>query len=130
MPGVNDWLRKASNDLKAAKKLSNDNETLDCSVFHTHQCAEKAFKGFMIGTGRGIPKTHDLKFLLECCLIVKPDFMLVAEESKNLNPYGTESRYPNDRFFVDMQQVNDAIKAAEKILVFIGALGGAKGAAK
>ena len=44
MPGVKDWLKKASSDLKASRKLSDDNETLDCSVFHTHQCAEKALK--------------------------------------------------------------------------------------
>ena len=42
MPGIKDWLRKASSDLKAAKKLSDDDETFDCSVFHTHQCAEMA----------------------------------------------------------------------------------------
>jgi hypothetical protein len=36
MPGVKDWLKKASSDLKASKKLSDDDETLDCSVFHIY----------------------------------------------------------------------------------------------
>lgn len=77
MPGVKDWLKKASSDLKASKKLSDDDETLDCSVFHTHQCAEKAFKAFkafIVSVHQAIPKTHDLGliqmtlFTLKCVM--------------------------------------------------------------
>ena len=64
MPGVKDWLKKASSDLKASKKLSDDDETLDCSVFHTHQCAEKALKAFIVFIQQAIPKTHDLRIFI------------------------------------------------------------------
>ncbi len=60
MPGVKDWLKKASSDLKASKKLSDDFETFDCSVFHTHQCGEKALKAFYDFCTNSIPKKHDL----------------------------------------------------------------------
>ena len=46
MPGVKDWIKKSSSDLKASQKLLDDEETLDCAVFHAHQCAEKIFKAF------------------------------------------------------------------------------------
>lgn len=119
MPGFKDWLRKASNDLKASKKLSDDNETLDCSVFHTHQCAEKALKAFIISIKQTIPKTHDLGFLLERCAEVDPIFMLLINESKFLDAYGYDSRYPNDNFYVDKQRTEEAIERAEKIFVTI-----------
>ena len=119
MPGVKDWFKKASSDLTASKKLSDDNETLDCSVFHTHQCAEKAFKAFIVFTQQAIPKTHDLKLLLEHCAEVNPELMFLKEESKDLNAYGQDSRYPNDYFFVDKQKTEEAIERAEKILTTI-----------
>jgi HEPN domain-containing protein len=96
MPGVKDWLKKASSDLKASKKLSDDDETLDCSVFHTHQCAEKALKAFIVSIQQTIPKTHDLGFLLGRCAKTDPGFMLLIDESKYLDSYGYDSRYPND----------------------------------
>jgi HEPN domain-containing protein len=119
MPGVNDWLKKASNDLKASKKLSDDDETFDCSVFHTHQCAEKAFKAFIVSTKQAIPKTHDLKFLLERCAKVNSGLLFLLEESKVLDAYGYDSRYPNDYFYVDKQNVEEAIAKAEKILITV-----------
>ena len=119
MPGINHWLKKASSDLKASKKLSDDEETFDCSVFHTHQCAEKALKAFIISTHQPIPKTHDLKLLLIGCAKVDQDLMLFQEKCMNLNDYGQDSRYPNDYFYVDKKKAEEAIEMAEKILITV-----------
>ncbi|MBY0353934.1 HEPN domain-containing protein [Candidatus Babeliales bacterium] len=119
MPGVKDWLRKASNDLKASKKLSDDDETFDCSVYHTHQCAEKALKAFIVLAQLPIPKTHDLGLLLVRCVALDSDLMFLNEESKNLNSYGQDSRYPNDYFYVDRKSAEEAIIMAEKVLTTV-----------
>jgi len=119
MPGVKDWLKKASSDLKASKKLSDDIETLDCSVFHTHQCAEKALKAFMVRAQKAIIKTHDLGVLLEYCIEINNELMLFRKESKKLDSYGYASRYPNDAFYVDQQTVEEAIEMAERILTAV-----------
>jgi HEPN domain-containing protein len=119
MPGVKDWVRKASNDLHASQKLADEEKTFDCSVFHTHQRAEKAFKAFIVSTQKSIPKTHDLGFLLSHCAEVDSEFMLLQEESKHLNPYANDSRYPNDYFYVNQQIVSQAVDMAEKILIFV-----------
>lgn len=116
MPGVNDWLKKSSSDLKASKKLSDDNETLDCSVFHTHQCAEKALKAFIVFGQQAIPKTHDLRLLVLACADIDSELMLFREKSKDLNGYGHDSRYPNDAFYVDKEATEKAIVTAEEIL--------------
>jgi len=117
MPGVKDWLKKASSDLKASKKLSDDDETLDCSVFHTHQCAEKALKSFIVLAQKCIPRTHDLGLLLDHCVAINDEFALLRNESRALNRYGHESRYPNDNFNVDRKNTEEAIGMAEKILI-------------
>lgn len=119
MPGVKDWLRKASNDLKASVKLSDDNETFDCSVFHTHQCAEKALKAFLVLAQKPIPKSHDLGFLLACCIEISHEFILLQEEGRKLDPYGHDSRYPNDSFYVDKQSAEEAIAMATEILTAV-----------
>lgn len=119
MPGVKDWLKKASSDLKASKKLSDDDETFDCSVFHTHQCAEKAFKALIFSNHQAIPKTHDLGLLLILCAKIYPNLMLLIDESKSLDAYGHSSRYPNDAFYVDKHTTEDAIEMAETVLVTI-----------
>ncbi len=116
MPGFKDWIKKASNDLKASKKLSDDDDTFDCSVFHTHQCVEKVFKAFIVFTQKPIPKTHDLRFLLVRCAEADSKFMLFIEESIHLNRYADNSRYPNDSFYVDKETIEKAIAIAEEIL--------------
>ncbi len=119
MPGVKNWLKKASSDLKASKKLSDDFETFDCSVFHTHQCAEKALKAFIVLAQKPIPKIHDLGVLLERCIEINKAFVLLHRESKSLDSYGYASRYPNDAFYVDEKIVEEAIQMAERILIAV-----------
>lgn len=120
MPGVKDWIKKSSSDLKASQKLLDDEETLDCAVFHAHQCAEKIFKAFLVLTKQPIPKTHNLGFLLSSCADSDPTtFMLLKEEAKNLNPYCHESRYPNDNFYVDNQIAQQAVTMAERVFCIV-----------
>jgi len=43
------WLTKATNDHLSAVKLSDgDDPILDTAIYHTQQCAEKAFKAFLV----------------------------------------------------------------------------------
>lgn len=101
MPGIKDWLKKASSDLKLAKKSIGDDETLDPAVYLTHQCAEKSLKTFLVFVGEVIPKTHDLSLLLNGCIKVDSEFILIERECKALDLYGFDSRYQNDTFCVN-----------------------------
>ena len=47
MPGISDWLKKASNDLKASKKLSDDHETFkDFMIFNITQLPPEAWQQY------------------------------------------------------------------------------------
>jgi HEPN domain-containing protein len=119
MPGIKDWLKKSSGDLKLATKSIGDDETLDPAVYLTHQCAEKSLKTFFVFIGKTIPKTHDLGMLLDDCTKFDWEFMLLQNECKSLDPYGFNSRYPNDSFCVNQKDLIEAITMASKILGFV-----------
>ena len=66
MPGVKNWIAKASGDLKSSKKLiKDDDDTLDSAAYFTQQSAEKALKAYLIFKNQPIPRTHDLEKLLK-----------------------------------------------------------------
>jgi HEPN domain-containing protein len=120
MPGPKDWLRKAHSDLRSCKKcLLGDDNTLDTAVFHAHQCAEKVLKGYFVFRGLKLTRTHDLESLLVFCYKQDSDFLALTNDIKMLNPYAMYSRYPDDRFFVDRQEAEDALKMATKIFEFV-----------
>ena len=122
MPGVKDWIAKASGDLKAAKKLvKDDDDTLDSAAYFTQQTAEKAFKAYLIFKQQPVPKTHDLEKLLKDCMKHDNRFDHLREDAEVLAPYATYSRYPDDRFNIDREEVDEAIKRAERILRFVKA---------
>lgn len=119
MPGVKNWIAKAAADLKVAVRIMDDPETFDYAVFHTHQCAEKSFKAFLIFKHQPIPKTHSLNLLLIACSKFDSEFAILSREIAILDPYGNDSRYPNDFFYVNQSNVNEAINIAKKILDFV-----------
>lgn len=122
MPGVKDWIAKASGDLKSSKKLiKDDDDTLDMAVYCTQQSAEKALKAYLIFKGQPVLKTHDLGKLLMTCTKYDSSFELLRKEAEALLPYAVYTRYPDDRFYIDREEVIEAIGYAEKILKFVKA---------
>lgn len=120
MPGIRDWIVKASGNLSASKKLlAGDDSTLDFAAYATQQSAEKALKAFLVFKAQPIPKTHDLEKLLLTCAKFDESFLMLRYEIMRLLPYATYTRYPDDYFDIDRNEVMQAIEHAEKILLFI-----------
>ena len=120
MPGVKDWIAKALSDLKSARKLAkDDDETLDQTAYFTQQSAEKALKTYLVFKRFPVPRTHDLEKLLMYCIKLDSTFEGLRTEAELLSPYATYTRYPDDRFNIDRNEVVEAIRCAEKILKFV-----------
>jgi HEPN domain-containing protein len=120
MPGHDVWIKKSQSDLKMAKKgLKDDDDTLDCVVYHAHQCAEKVLKGYYIFKGKPADRTHDLEYLLKMCCEFDSVFINLKNDIKILNSYGLHSRYPDDRFIVNRKEAEESFKIAEKIMKFV-----------
>ncbi|MBS4062062.1 MAG: HEPN domain-containing protein [Bacteroidetes bacterium] len=122
MKPYEEWLLKAYNDLKSAKKLmSGDDKILDTAIYHTQQCAEKAFKSFLSFRQQLIQKTHDAAFLAELCINLNKDFEAILEDAKSFAGYDIAFRYPDEILEPDEEDVENAIEKAEKIFNFVKA---------
>lgn len=57
--------------------------------------------------------------LLESCVGLSSDFLELKELTRELNPYATYFRYPDDEMMPSPEDVATAILAAQKILQFV-----------
>jgi HEPN domain-containing protein len=113
------WLKKALSDLTSAKMLASNEETLDTAAYHTQQCAEKALKAYLVFKKQSVPRTHDLEKLLELCSRHDASFKTLLSHATDLLPYAVYSRYPDDYFYIDQEEVLMAIKKADEFFKFV-----------
>jgi len=91
------WVRKAENDLEAARRILGAEEgcPYDTVCFHCQQAAEKYMKALLTMLGIQAPRTHHLgKLLLLVPEEVRPP--VDPEEISKLNPYAVDVRYADD----------------------------------
>jgi HEPN domain-containing protein len=114
-----EWLRYAKSDLNTAKHMFKDvhpKET-EISCYHTHQCAEKSLKAYLIARKIDPPHIHDLIELIMLCTAQESGFSIIQSYCISLNPYGVQVRYPNE-LAVDDNITGQAINYAEKVFEF------------
>ena len=114
------WLSRARDDLGAADKLlSGDTPFPATSADHGQQAAEKALKALIAGTGKPVPRTHDLRVLLGLCVQIDHTLDGPADACDDLTPFATEFRYPTDSPDPDPEQVGQALELARQVLAAI-----------
>ena len=92
------WINFASNDLKAAKLiLDNNDEILNLALFHCQQCLEKIIKAVLENHNLKIPKVHSLEKLYAELPDEFKKSVEIDEEFINLiDDIYISSRYPID----------------------------------
>ena len=116
---VKQWLDYAAQDLGVARHLFENYhpKPLEIVCYHCQQSAEKAIKAVIVSLHwpTGIPKSHDLSFLLNQIhnYISIPD--AIGDAADALTPFGTLTRYPNE-LTVEEHHAKQAIAFAEQIL--------------
>lgn len=119
---IKQWLDMADTDLGVAKHLMENYypKPLEIICYHCQQAAEKAIKAIVVskGTQGGMPKLHDLSFLLNQ---VK-NFVEIEEKyfdyADALTPYGVAVRYPNE-LFLEEHHARNAIRYADEIVQWV-----------
>ncbi len=110
------WVRFATEDLKAAKSfLSDDNLMPRHACWLAQQAVEKAMKSVLVFEQIKTPKTHDLEYLLTL-IPRKWNLGKLNCNLESLTEWAVEARYPGDW---DEASEEDAIIAtanAEKII--------------
>lgn len=119
-PEAESWLRRAHDDLGAARKLlSGDDPFPATAAYHCQQAAEKALKAIIAGTGDPIPKTHDLRVLIARCIRIDPSLAELEDACDELTPYATEFRYPTEVPDPGLGEVQSALELAEWVAAAI-----------
>ncbi len=110
-----EWIKRAEDDLRVAKRESRvtDEPSYSAVCFHSQQSAEKYLKAFLQEHEIAIIKTHDLVYLLELILPLRPLWSVYRDELERLNGYAVESRYPGMDNTKD--EADRAVKFASEI---------------
>ena len=91
-----EWLDRASNDLKYAYAGEKETGQHPITCFLCHQAVEKLLKGLMVLAGERPQKTHQLGVLLARALAHFPSFRTYQKEVQRLNKFYQPARYPDD----------------------------------
>lgn len=89
------------------------------AIYHTQQCVEKAFKAYLAWSSRPLEKTHNLVKLLELCIAMDSSFIALRDEAEVLTPFLTAFRCPEIELHPEKQVLDDAIKKARRVLIFV-----------
>jgi HEPN domain-containing protein len=113
---VQEWLKKAELDLKAAKILldAEGDDYFTCA-FHCQQAAEKFLKSYLVRHQVEFRKAHDLDELLKLTDSVDPHLRDEVGSCIWLTPYGVEFRYPGEYPVVDHNTAEKAYKESETV---------------
>jgi HEPN domain-containing protein len=116
---VLEWVRYATNDLFAARHLFEDvyPKQTEIAAWHSHQCAEKALKAFLVANDIDPPKIHDLEKLVKLSQNIDAGFLEIQNDCQKINLYGSAARYPNE-LDIDETIVKTVIERAQKIYDF------------
>lgn len=121
-PETKEWYDMAVMDLGVARHLDETYrpKPLEIICYHCQQAAEKAIKALIIyyGGEGGMPKLHDLSFLLNQIknkAYIEDKYYDYADA---LTPYGVSVRYPNE-LFLEESHVKEALEFSDDILRWV-----------
>ena len=116
------WLEFANADLETADFLYEKQypRQLEIICYHCQQAGEKAIKALYIAKEipGGIPRKHDLWFLLEQMKNVVDIPESIYDAAEKLDPYAIVFRYPGETR-VDDYRAKQAIGLAEAIIDWV-----------
>ena len=110
------WLRKAREDLQAAKQLLKPSKALSsAAVFHCQQAAEKALKGFLAWHDVTFRKTHELEEIGEACIKLDAALREIVDRAVPLTEYAWKFRYPGEPDQPSRKEVEVALTTATEV---------------
>lgn len=112
---IRQWIEMAKHDLlNIDNNLAAQQIPGDTVCFHAQQCAEKYLKALLISKGVEVPRTHDLRLLLQR---IPSGVSLGVDIAKTLqlNRYTIEARYPGDWEPITREEGERAVALARQV---------------
>ena len=114
-------LRKAANDIVAARATLATGEAFDAVCFHAQQAVEKSLKAVLALHDVEYPWRHDLGELIELVKPLVPGIAPYEDRMIGLTPFAVEIRYDAE-FEPSYDQANEALRTAIEVHQMISAL--------
>ena len=115
-----EWFERAKHDLESVKLIVNANGYVDTAVVLLQQAVEKYLKGYLIGKGWKLIKTHNLKQLLDEAIKYNSQFGNFHDLAIDLTEYYIEEKYPYSKVPVSLEEVKENYEAVKELLKIIG----------
>jgi len=108
------WVSKAEEDVQAARDMAGRSPPLrNLACFHCQQAAEKYLKALLQELGVAVPRTHDLKQVLDLLLPRDATLAPLRRRAVSLTKYAVEYRYPGMR--ATTRQMQAALRTMERV---------------
>lgn len=118
-----DWYLRGSSDLEDAELLLLQGGHLENAAFFIQQAVEKHLKGFIIGMGGPLERTHDLETLLTAASAYDATLRPFASFCQMATEYYFETRYPDVAATVlTASEVKQSLNEAKKLVGHIETL--------
>lgn len=113
---VRQWIDKARGDWTAVEILSSsDRCPAEAVCFHCQQFVEKLLKALLTRHGVEVPKTHDLRRLIQLTEPLTPGLSRFSDASDKLTVHGVETRYPGETYPVSPTEMHEVVAIAKDI---------------
>lgn len=116
-------LKKAANDLVAARTTITTGQALDTVCFHSQQAVEKSLKATLALHDVEYPWRHDLGELLELVKPLAPEITPFEDRILGMTPFAVEIRY-DEEFEPPIDEANEALQTALEVHQLISAIVG------
>jgi len=108
------WVSKAEEDIDSARALSALKlPRRNAACFHCQQAVEKYLKALLQELGVAVPRTHNLKLLLDLLVPHEPALKPLRRGVPCLTKYAVEYRYPGIR--ATTRQMRAALRITERV---------------
>ena len=115
-----EWFEKAKHDLATVELIIRESGYADTAAILLQQAAEKYLKGYLIGKGWKLVKTHDLKQLLNEAVKYDERLEKYYDLLERLTRYYAEVQYPFSKVLVSLEEVKENYEAVKELLKIIG----------
>jgi len=114
------WIKFAQRDYDTAYNMSilHDPVPLEIVCYLCQQSVEKILKAYALAQSEPLAKTHDLKSVLKQCMEYDNEFGVFTDFCVVLTEYAIASRYPLDEDWIELHDMEIALKYAHEILSF------------
>ena len=114
-----EWYEKAKHDLETVNLIIESSGYPDTATVLLQQAVEKYLKGYLIGRGWKLIKTHDIKFLIDEAIKYNNYLEKFYDLADWLTKYYIEEKYPPVVIEVSLEELKANYEIANELIKII-----------